>query len=113
MQYKRISLVFANTMSILVDKYLSESILKIDMKEKNHRRCVSCRRLGLKTTFWRIVRIASNHKIELDAGMGRSAYLCPNIDCLTQAKSKNRLSSSLRTKVPDSIYQNLQERLSR
>ncbi|MGD1921229.1 MAG: YlxR family protein [Pleurocapsa sp.] len=83
------------------------------MKQQNLRRCVSCRRFGSKKTFWRIVRIASNHKIELDTGMGRSAYLCPNIDCLALAKSKNRLSSSLRTKVPNSIYQNLQERLNR
>ncbi len=82
------------------------------MKQKNHRRCVSCRRLGLKESFWRIVKIASDHRIELDEGMGRSAYLCPNIDCLTQAKTKNRLSSSLRTRVPDRIYQNLKERLS-
>jgi hypothetical protein len=44
--------------------------------------------------------------------MGRSAYLCPNIHCLTTAKSKNRLKGALRTKVPDDIYQNLQERLS-
>ena len=82
------------------------------MKQKNYRRCVSCRRLACKQSFWRIVKIASNDKVELDKGMGRSAYLCPNIKCLTQAKSKNRLSSSLKTKVPAYIYQNLQERLS-
>jgi predicted RNA-binding protein YlxR (DUF448 family) len=44
--------------------------------------------------------------------MGRSAYLCPNVHCLTTAKSKKRLKGALRTKVPDDIYQNLQERLS-
>jgi hypothetical protein len=44
--------------------------------------------------------------------MGRSAYLCPNIKCLTQARIKNRLRGSLKTKVPDDIYQSLQERLS-
>ena len=81
------------------------------MKPKNHRRCVSCRRLGLKESFWRVVRISSDRQVKLDRGMGRSAYICPNIDCLTQAKSKNRLSSALRTKVPDRIYQNLKERL--
>ena len=81
------------------------------MKQKNYRRCVSCRRLGAKESFWKIVRLGANNEVQLDRGMGRSAYLCPNIDCLTQAKSKNRLSSSLRTKVPNLIYQNLQERL--
>ena len=81
--------------------------------KKNYRRCVSCRQLAAKESFWRIVRLASNRQIQLDRGMGRSAYLCPNLECLMQAKSKNRLSSSLRTKVPDCIYQSLQERLSR
>lgn len=83
------------------------------MKQKNYRRCVSCRRLGLKDTFWRIIRTAPEQNIKLDVGMGRSAYLCPNIDCLNKAKSKKRLSSSLRTRVPDSIYQNLLERLNK
>jgi predicted RNA-binding protein YlxR (DUF448 family) len=44
--------------------------------------------------------------------MGRSAYLCPNIHCLSKAKTKNSLRGALRAKVPASIYQNLQERLS-
>jgi uncharacterized protein len=58
------------------------------------------------------VRLSSSHKIQLDQGMGRSAYLCPNLECLKQAKSKNRLQGALKTKVADHIYQNLQERLS-
>ena len=58
------------------------------------------------------MRAASTHQIILDRGMGRSAYLCPNHECLTQAKRKNRLQGALRTKVTEDIYQNLQERLS-
>ena len=81
--------------------------------KKNYRRCVSCRKIAPKESFWRIVRVASCQEIHLDRGIGRSAYLCPNTNCLTQAKSKNRLSSGLKTKVPDRIYQSLQERLSR
>ena len=81
------------------------------MKQKNYRRCISCRLVAPKQSFWRIVRLASSYEISLDKGMGRSAYICPNINCLTQAKQKNRLSSCLRTKVPEQIYQSLQERL--
>jgi uncharacterized protein len=73
---------------------------------------VSCRKVAPKQSFWRVVRVASSYAVQLDRGMGRSAYLCPNINCLTIAKSKNRLKGALRTKVPDDIYQNLQERLS-
>ncbi|MEM8829060.1 MAG: YlxR family protein [Cyanobacteria bacterium P01_G01_bin.19] len=82
-------------------------------EKKNYRRCISCRLLAPKQSFLRIVRLSSNRNIEIDRGMGRSAYLCPNLDCLTKAQSKNRLSSSLRTKVPQHIYQDLYEHLSR
>ncbi|MGF1589242.1 MAG: YlxR family protein [Pleurocapsa sp.] len=82
------------------------------MNQINYRRCVSCRRAAPKKSFWRVVRLASSHKIQLDRGMGRSAYLCPNLKCLTQARIKNRLRGSLRTTVSDDIYQSLQERLS-
>lgn len=58
------------------------------------------------------MRVASTHQVVLDRGMGRSAYLCSNLECLTKAKRKNRLQGALRTKVSENIYQNLQERLS-
>lgn len=77
----------------------------------NYRRCISCRRVGHKKSFWRVVRLASSKQVKLDEGMGRSAYLCPNLECWTVAKGKNRLQSSLRTKVDDCIYQSLKERL--
>jgi uncharacterized protein len=82
------------------------------LKQINYRRCISCRLVAPKNSFWRVVRLAKDHRIQLDRGMGRSAYLCSNAKCLNQARIKNRLSSSLRTKVPEHIYQNLQERLS-
>lgn len=82
------------------------------MNQINYRQCVSCRKVAPKQSFWRIVRVASTHQVVLDRGMGRSAYLCRNRQCLTLAKRKNRLQGALRTKVTDNIYQNLQERLS-
>ena len=81
------------------------------MKQINYRRCISCRRVAPKTSFWRVVRLADSHQIQLDRGIGRSAYLCPNLECLTRAKIKHRLQNCLRTKVPDNIYQCLRERL--
>jgi predicted RNA-binding protein YlxR (DUF448 family) len=77
----------------------------------NYRRCVSCRLVAPKESFWRIVRIYSSHEIQLDRGQGRSAYLCPNLECLQKARLKQRLGRSLKAKIPESIYQNLQERL--
>lgn len=82
------------------------------MSQINYRRCVTCRKVAPKQSFWRIVRLSSSHQVQLDQGMGRSAYLCPNHDCLNMAMNKKRLRGALRTKIPDYIYQNLQERLS-
>ncbi|MEM7590418.1 MAG: YlxR family protein [Cyanobacteria bacterium P01_A01_bin.83] len=82
------------------------------MNQINYRQCISCKKIAPKDNFWRVVRMSSSYEISLDYGMGRSAYLCPNTKCLTHAKHKNRLQSALRAKVPENIYQNLQERLS-
>jgi len=92
---------------------------------KLHRRCVSCQCIALRDSFWRVVRvpIAQEHQIlgdrdsqqfqiQLDDGMGRSAYLCKKLDCLQIAHKKNRLGRSLRTHIPPEIFDILKARLS-
>ena len=78
----------------------------------NYRRCISCNRVGLKQEFWRIVRDYSSGQLQLDLGMGRSAYICPQASCLQAAQKKNRLGRSLRVKaVSEDLYQTLWQRL--
>jgi len=77
----------------------------------NYRRCLSCRKLGPKEGFWRIVRLYPCHQVQLDGGMGRSAYLCPEADCLKAAQKKNRLGRSLKASVSNELYQTLWQRL--
>jgi predicted RNA-binding protein YlxR (DUF448 family) len=77
----------------------------------NYRRCISCRRVGLKEEFWRIVRVFPSGKVQLDQGMGRSAYICPQTSCLQAAQKKNRLGRSLHGTVPDTLYQELGQRI--
>ncbi|MBE9138548.1 YlxR family protein [Nodosilinea sp. LEGE 07088] len=77
----------------------------------NYRRCVSCRRVAPKEAFWRIVRVYDDRSVCLDRGMGRSVYLCPQVDCLRQAHQKNRLGRALKANVPEEIYQTLWQRL--
>ncbi len=79
--------------------------------EPNYRRCVSCRKLESKQAFWRIVRVYPSRQVQLDQGMGRSAYLCPQATCLTAAQKKNRLGRSLRALVPEQLYETLWQRL--
>ncbi len=79
--------------------------------EPNYRRCISCRKLGPKQAFWRIVRVPPSKQVQLDQGMGRSAYLCPQASCLQAAQKKNRLGRSLKASVPEQTYQTLWQRL--
>ncbi|ERN41387.1 protein of unknown function DUF448 [Rubidibacter lacunae KORDI 51-2] len=77
----------------------------------NYRRCVSCRRSGPKASFWRVVRVFPSQTVQLDEGIGRSAYICPQAACLRISRRKNRLGRALKTAVPETIYEQLSERL--
>jgi predicted RNA-binding protein YlxR (DUF448 family) len=79
--------------------------------QPNYRRCVSCRRIAPKAEFWRVVRVYPDRAVSLGEGMGRSAYLCPQADCLRQAQKKGRLGRALKANVPEDIYQQLWQRL--
>ncbi|OKH26628.1 nucleic acid-binding protein [Hydrococcus rivularis NIES-593] len=79
--------------------------------QKNYRRCISCRKVAPKESFWRIVRVYPSRQVQLDRGMGRSAYICPQASCLTAACQKNRLGRALKAPIPDRIYESLWERL--
>jgi predicted RNA-binding protein YlxR (DUF448 family) len=77
----------------------------------NYRRCVSCRAIAHKQDLWRVVRIHDTQAVQLDVGMGRSAYLCPRRTCLQTAQKKKQLSRALRTPVSGGIYMALAQRL--
>ena len=79
--------------------------------KQNYRRCVRCKKLAPKEEFWRVVRIKQSDTIRLDEGEGRSAYICPEVECLKIADKKNKLGRSLKAYVPTGIYQSLWQRL--
>ena len=74
------------------------------------RRCVACRQLLNRKQLWRIVRDFQDGVV-LDQGMGRSAYLCPNENCLKEALQRKRLQKALRCQVNVSVFEVLQNRL--
>ncbi len=74
------------------------------------RQCVTCRCLVDRSQLWRVVRLAGGG-LALDAGMGRSAYLCPSLSCLEEARRRKRLQRSLRCPVSDGLYADLQARI--
>lgn len=75
--------------------------------EPNYRRCISCRLTAPKPHFLRIVREHSTGQVNLHQGMGRSAYLCPQADCIALAKKKKRLERALKSVVSPDIYDQL------
>ncbi|MCG8363753.1 MAG: YlxR family protein [Pseudanabaenales cyanobacterium] len=77
----------------------------------NYRRCASCRKVAHKQAFWRIVRVHPSRAVQLNEGIGRSVYLCPQADCLRTGQKKNRLGRSLKAPIPAELYDVLWDRL--
>ena len=74
------------------------------------RRCVTCRELLDRQQLLRVIRLQDG-SLALEAGMGRSAYLCPRQECLSEAKRRRKLQRALRCQVADAIYAVLEGRL--
>jgi len=74
------------------------------------RRCVACRQLLDRRQLWRVIR---DHQdgVLLDKGMGRSAYLCREENCLEEATRRKRLQKALRCQVPETVLAVLKQRL--
>ncbi|MCD8098265.1 MAG: YlxR family protein [Lachnospiraceae bacterium] len=61
----------------------------------------------------RVIRTAEN-EILLDATgrkNGRGAYLCRNPECLARARKTKALERSLKTAIPQEIYESLEKEM--
>lgn len=92
--------------------------------QKKHvpmRKCSGCSEMKAKSQLIRIVKAPLNEndtskeaKISLDLSgkkPGRGAYLCKNADCLKLAKKARRLEKAFSCKIPDEVYDRLEEEL--
>lgn len=78
------------------------------------RQCTGCREMRSKRDMIRVIKTAEN-EICIDASgrkNGRGAYICPNMDCLKQAMKNRGLERSLKTAIPETVYQQLEEEMS-
>ena len=78
------------------------------------RLCTGCREMRSKRDMIRVIKTAEN-EICIDATgrkNGRGAYICPNMDCLKQAMKNRGLERSLKTAIPETVYQQLEEEMS-
>ncbi len=78
------------------------------------RQCTGCREMRSKREMIRVIKTAEN-EIGIDATgrkNGRGAYICPNMECLKLAMKNRGLERSLKTAIPESVYQQLEEEMS-
>lgn len=75
------------------------------------RRCVGCRQMIDKTILLRVVRLSESGFAVDTTGKsaGRGAYMCKNADCLAKTIKKNTFNHSFKVKVPQSIYEELNQ----
>lgn len=77
------------------------------------RKCVGCGEMIGKKGAVRIVRDKDGN-ISIDPTgkkSGRGAYICADIKCLELARKGHRLERSLKTGIPDEIYDSVKKEL--
>jgi predicted RNA-binding protein YlxR (DUF448 family) len=79
------------------------------------RMCVSCRELNDKKLLLRVVCGPQGDVLLDPSGKypGRGAYICPSEACLQKAKKKHSLERALKSKMEDTVWQQLQEEIDR
>jgi len=85
------------------------------MKKIPQRSCVVCRTKKDKNELLRIVRNQTN-EINIDESgkmPGKGAYICDSIECLEKGIKSKALKRVLEVEVPEEIYENLRERISK
>ena len=78
------------------------------------RQCTGCCEMKSKRDMIRVIKTAEN-EICIDATgrkNGRGAYICPTMECLKQAMKSRGLERSLKTSIPETVYQQLEEEMS-
>lgn len=96
--------------------------VKIMQNQKNKkipmRQCVGCREMKAKRDLIRVIRSSEEESsavsVSLDATgkkNGRGAYICPNTECLEKAVKSKGLERSLKTAVPQEIYEVLKKEM--
>jgi len=90
------------------------------MKENNvkqrkipERRCTGCGEHFAKNELIRVLRTPEGEIcIDLHGKKsGRGAYICKRLECFRKARKQRRLEASLECRIPDEVYDRLEEEL--
>lgn len=75
------------------------------------RQCTGCREMKNKKEMLRVLKTAEG-EILLDATgrkNGRGAYICRSVECLEKAVKNRGLERSLKTQIPEAVYEELKK----
>ena len=78
------------------------------------RKCVACNEMKEKKEMIRVIKTPEN-EIVLDATgrkHGRGAYICADPGCLRLARKSKGLERSLKTAIPQEVYESLEKEMS-
>ena len=81
------------------------------VKKLPQRQCTGCREMKNKKEMLRVIRTPEG-EIRLDTTgkmNGRGAYVCFSAECLQKAVKNHGLERSLKTAVPQEIYEDLKK----
>lgn len=83
----------------------------VHMKKIPMRQCTGCGERREKKELIRIIRTPEEEIVVDFTGKknGRGAYICNSVECLQLARKKKSLERSLKTTIPEIVYQELEE----
>ena len=75
------------------------------------RQCTGCREMKSKKEMIRVLKTAEDEIVLDTTGKknGRGAYLCFSTECLEKAMKNHGLERSLKTSVPQEVYDSLKK----
>lgn len=82
--------------------------MKSDKKFK--RQCCFCKEIKEKKDLIKITKDHKTCEIVINTEnkvQGRSIYVCKNVECIENALKKKRIETSLKSKMPENIKQEL------
>lgn len=77
------------------------------------RQCTGCGEMKTKKELIRVIKTPEN-EIAIDftgKKNGRGAYLCNSLECLKKARKTKAIERSLKTTIPNEIYDQLEKEL--
>ena len=75
------------------------------------RQCTGCREMKNKKEMMRVLKTGEGESRLDTTGRknGRGAYLCYSLECLEKARKNKGLERSLKTEIPQEVYERLEK----